>query len=255
MTQSPRFSIVISTLNCGDKLPQALQSIQSQDYDGYFETVVIDGASTDNTLEVIEGYSHMISFFVSEADRGIYDAWNKGISNSIGEWILFLGSDDMLLPNTLSVYSKYLDAQSSNVEYISARVRLRFSSGHSCLVGRPWRWLEFRHFMKTAHVGSLHSRSLFDRYGLFSLNYSVCSDYEFFMRIGSALKSAYINEPLAVMSAGGVSQSSLRPLFQTREIKRQYAYIPKWRIDFDFLYSILVWMLSSLKHRFELGCR
>ena len=255
MDQLPVYSIIISTLNCADKLPHALHSIAAQDYVGSYEVIVIDGGSSDRTLDVVSEYSFLISHFVSEPDLGIYDAWNKGITVSRGEWILFLGSDDKLLENTLSVYNDFLISLPNDVDYISGKVRLTLASGAYQAIGRPWRWHEFSHYMRTAHVGSLHRRHLFDSYGLFSLKYSVCADYEFFMRIGPRLKAAYIDQCLAIMSVGGVSQSSLTPLLQTRDIKIKYGYCSVLRIDLDFIYSVLAWSVSRLKQFFGMGYR
>ena len=159
----------------------------------------------------------------------------------------------MLLRNTLSTYSEFLESVSDSIDYVSGNVYLQLRSGAHRVVGRRWCWTEFRHFMKIAHVASLHRRNLFERYGLFSLKYSVCADYEFFLRIGSSLNAVYINKPIAIMSAGGVSQSSLRPIVQTREIKRYYGYIPKWHSDLDFAYSTFAWVLSRIKQCLQLG--
>ena len=243
------FSVIISTLNCGPRLDQALQSVVNQDFGGQYEIIVIDGGSNDCTLDVISKYRDSIAYFVSEPDFGIYDAWNKGIEASCFDWILFLGSDDALSPLALHTYDSYLRNCSSSTDYVSGKVFLREPSGKGRVIGRPWIWNEFKHFMKVAHVSSIHSRKLFQRYGFFSLNYSVCADYEFLLRPGNSLCTGFIDEVLAIMSSGGVSQSSIKPLLQTRRIKYCFSHVSGLSIEYDFFLGLLIWMGVCLRQK------
>ena len=87
----PSVSVIVSTLNDGDKLQMTIESFINQDYENK-ELLVIDGLSTDSTTEICKKYQNVISVYVSEKDSGIYDAWNKGLKFSKGEWITFLGA-------------------------------------------------------------------------------------------------------------------------------------------------------------------
>ena len=91
----PFFSIIIATYNSEQYIKQAINSILNQDFKNY-EIIIIDGLSKDKTTEIIQKYIKNITFFKSEPDTGIYDAWNKAISVAKGSWIYFLGSDDYL---------------------------------------------------------------------------------------------------------------------------------------------------------------
>src|SRR5689334_2190715 len=91
----PTVSIIIPTYNSEVLLETALESILRQTYP-YREIVIIDGGSTDRTVDVIKHYSRHVAYWVSEKDAGIYDAMNKGVEAATGDWLYFMGSDDQL---------------------------------------------------------------------------------------------------------------------------------------------------------------
>src|SRR2546426_834552 len=95
MINQPLLSIVIVVYNAGSTLKHAIESVLNQTYKN-IELIIIDGGSNDNTLQIINNYSSQIGYFISEKDNGIYDAMNKGILAAKGDWILFLGADDIL---------------------------------------------------------------------------------------------------------------------------------------------------------------
>ena len=100
---SPKISIIIATYNAGKTLARCLQSIR-EEKTNEIELLVIDGGSKDNTLDIINTYQDTIDYSCSEPDKGIYDAWNKGISHAKGDWMMFIGADDYLVGNALSDY-------------------------------------------------------------------------------------------------------------------------------------------------------
>ena len=93
---SPLITIIIPTYNCDDFIDQALWSVVNQTYQSY-ELIIVDGRSTDKTLDIIDRYKKDISVLVSEPDSGIYDAMNKGVNMAKGDWLYFLGADDILI--------------------------------------------------------------------------------------------------------------------------------------------------------------
>ena len=123
-----------------------------------------------------------------------------------GEWIAFLGADDIYLPGAISAYMRVAAAQPA-AEYISAQVRWVRPDGKSRIIGEPWRWRRFRRFMSTAHVGSMHRRSLFARYGTYNDGLKIVADYELLLRAGSGLKTAFLPMVTAQMLSGGASDS------------------------------------------------
>ncbi len=203
-----KFSIIIATYNASATLQKCIDSIRPQK-DEKVELLVIDGGSTDSTMEIIESNKDLVNYYIHEKDRGIYDAWNKGIKASQGEWILFLGADDTLCPDAIQKYTKFLSTlKDPSIEYISARVNYMDSSGKKIkVIGETWSWPLFSKEMKIAHVASLHSRKLFQEIGTFDLKYKICGDYELLLRKKERLKTAYLNEIVANMGAGGMSMS------------------------------------------------
>ena len=104
-----RFSIVIATYNSENTLRQTLESIEKQTFKDY-EVIIVDGLSTDKTEEIVKDYSSIIGTYISEKDSGIYDAFNKGVSASVGEYINFIGSNDCFYDyQTLEKVSEQLD--------------------------------------------------------------------------------------------------------------------------------------------------
>lgn len=245
MSQDILFSVIIATFQSVKSLRPAIESVIAQDLDASrFELIIVDGLSDDGTQALIQQYGSHVSHFISEDDEGIYDAWNKGIQLSRGQWILFIGADDMLTSDALSSFYIFT-LENPHVDFVSAQVQLLSPSGVTRLIGKPWDWNNFRRFMQIAHVGSIHSSDLFRRHGLFSLSYSVCADYEYFLRIGSALKAGYLPKVVAIMSEGGVSQASIVPLLQSRRIKLATRSASMSEANYDFFLAFLKWSLRK----------
>lgn len=112
MEKKNKISVVIATYNCAETLQDCLDSIYAQTYPD-IDIVVIDGGSKDATVQVIRSNEEYLGYWISEPDRGIYDAWNKAIIQAKGEWVYFLGADDVLhapdfLPASLQLWNRYL---------------------------------------------------------------------------------------------------------------------------------------------------
>lgn len=202
-----KISIIVATFNANKTLQICLDSIREQKEED-IELLIIDGGSTDKTQDVIRQNFDIVDYFISESDHGIYDAWNKGVMASHGDWILFLGADDKLLPEALCRYRSFLSENSDFCEYISARVFYMNESGQTIkILGEKWNWKTFRKRMTVAHVASLHKKNLFKEIGLFNTAYKICADYEFLMRKEGQLKALFMDAVVAQMSAGGISLS------------------------------------------------
>ena len=99
--QHPKVSIIIPVLNQKQMLEKALESVFNQDFKNY-ELIVIDGGSEDGTLDVVQQYHQQISYYESTKDKNVYDAMNKAIDKSNGDWLYFMGADDCLTKNSLT---------------------------------------------------------------------------------------------------------------------------------------------------------
>jgi glycosyltransferase involved in cell wall biosynthesis len=198
---------VTAVYNDRHHIAGCLDSVLVQDYPN-IEHIVFDGGSSDGTVEVLRSYDDRIALWRSEPDRGIYDAWNKGVTEARGEWICFLGADDELLSGAVGAYME-LAAGHPEAEYLSSKIRWVHPSGYvNPGHGRAWTWRRFSKRMCVAHVGSMHRRSLFDRLGLFDTRYRTAADYELLLRARGELRAAFMPRVTAVMRAGGVSDQS-----------------------------------------------
>lgn len=212
-----RLSVITVCFNSVATLRDTIESVLSQDYP-YIEHIIVDGSSTDGTVGIIQKYigrsdSKIVSW-VSEPDRGIYDAMNKGIRLASGDVIAFLNADD-IYANTHAI-SELMEALEKNrVDCVFAdlvyvdpndpnKVLRYYNSGQFRPSKFRWGWMP-------AHPTFLAKRSLFDRAGPFSLDYKIAADYELLIRMLWVQRAsyAYLPKPLVRMRAGGVSTSGL----------------------------------------------
>ena len=114
----PLISIIVAVFNGEKTIQQCIDSVAQQSYP-YKELIIIDGGSTDRTVELIKANQDKVKYWISEPDGGIYHAWNKGLAQVSGEWVAFLGVDDIYLPTALQDYVDYLlEHQSIQLDYI-----------------------------------------------------------------------------------------------------------------------------------------
>lgn len=197
-----RVSIITAVYNAAPTLEECLLSVRNQSYRD-IEHIVIDGGSTDGSVEILQRHSSLLAYWVSERDSGVFDAWNKGLSAATGEWIAFLGAEDVLLPDAVLKYLTVCGG--TNAQYVSSRVRYIRPGLPDKIIGRAWSWPAFQRKMTTAHVGSLHRFDLFEKYGRYDTGYKIVGDYELLLRPGKDLNSIFVGEVTAAMLAGGNS--------------------------------------------------
>jgi glycosyltransferase involved in cell wall biosynthesis len=199
--------VITAVFNAQSHISHCLESVLFQDYPN-IEHIIIDGGSSDGTINVLRNHDHRIAFWKSEPDKGIYDAWNSALAEAHGEWICFLGADDEFLPGAVSAYMS-LAEKHPEAEYLSSQVRWLHPSGYvNPTHGRPWTWRTFAKRMFVAHPGSMHHRMLFNRLGVYDTSYRSAADYELLLRARGSLRAAFMPVPTAIMRAGGVSDNS-----------------------------------------------
>jgi glycosyltransferase involved in cell wall biosynthesis len=241
LSKAPLVSIITAVYNGEKYLTETIESILNQSYSN-LECIIIDGKSTDNTVEIIKKYESRLAFWKSETDRGLYEAWNKALAVAKGEWICFVGSDDILLPNAIQDYIQLLNqSKESNIKFISSKVELvRNDLSTIRIIGTAWKWSKFRIFMNATHVGSLHHMSLFEKYGLFDVTYKICGDYEFLLRVGSKLKTQFLNQITVKMrNEDGLSVSSIKPHLETYKAKVKNGARDPLMAKWDLVFAIL----------------
>ena len=208
----PVVSIITIVYNNIHHIKDAIESVLSQDYQK-IEYVVIDGGSTDGTIDIINQYRDKISFFISEPDDGIYDALNKGIKHASGNVIGILHSDDLfcddyVVSDTIQRMSEtgaeFCFSNMVIVDDISGRV-IRYYMAHYFK-----RWL-FRVGWMPPHPTSFIKKSLFDEFGLYSTTYKIAGDFDFFVRIffGRVINWSHLDRVTVKMRHGGASNLGL----------------------------------------------
>ncbi len=202
MLNQDTISIITVVKNGNKSLEKAIQSVVNQEY-LYIEYIVIDGGSTDGTLDVILKYDKKISYWVSEADKGIYDAMNKGLQAANGKWIFFLGADDYFFDNySISKLAKYID---KDVKMIFGNVV--YSSGYYFKSRITPRMI----ISNTVHHQScIYNSKLFADFN-YDINTKVYGDYE--LNLISFLRNHkfhYVNETISFCQIGGASSTNIK---------------------------------------------
>jgi hypothetical protein len=230
----PLITIITAVFNGEKYLSQTIESVLNQTYPN-IEYIIVDGKSQDSSVEIIEKYASRLAYWHSEKDTGIYDAWNKGLGKAKGEWIAFVGADDILYPEAIEKYVDFItNSRPFTFEYISSQIELVTNDLKLKRVkGSPWSWRVFRVYMNTAHVGSLHHYTLFKKYGLYNISYKITGDYELLLRAKGNLKAGFISDitvkmrtedTLSMRSATLTQKETLRAKIETAGRNRLIAY-------------------------------
>lgn len=214
----PLVTIITSVLNDSENLKNAIASIRSQNYKN-IEYIVIDGGSTDSTIEVIKANQDIITKWITEKDTGIYNAWNKGLDFANGEWISFLGADDVFMPNVIeTLINTYLE-RNETFDYISGKTDLYKSDQYLKTTGGPFVWSKFRKYVCTGHNAALHHKSLYERFGKYDESFRSAADYEFLLRSGPKLKALYVDMVTTRMNLGGASNNNIKAIYESHKAR------------------------------------
>ncbi|MFC1835278.1 glycosyltransferase family 2 protein [Thermodesulfobacteriota bacterium] len=178
-------SIIVSVYNGADTLQRSLDSVWNQNYP-HKELIVIDGASTDGSVNLIEANESSIHYWESEPDRGIYHAWNKGLGHATGDWIHFHGADDYFTdPGVFSKVAAWLKQSGPDIRVAYGREAIVSSTGELLEIrGEAWEKVghKFVREMSIPHSTVFHHRSLFDDHGEFDESFRVCADYHLLLK-------------------------------------------------------------------------
>lgn len=216
-----KVSIITSTFNSASTLKTALDSVRNQDYSD-IEYIVVDGGSTDATVDIIQASQDIISKWVSEPDEGIYDALNKGISMATGDVIGFVHSDDYLAsPSTItqlvSAFEKEeCDAVYGDLDYVDksdvSKVIRKWRS-------KPFSPKLFHYGWMPAHPTFYLKRSAYEEYGMYRTDFRISADYELMLRmmVRHEIKSAYLPQVMVKMRVGGESNASFKNRVQANK--------------------------------------
>lgn len=221
----PKISVVIVTFNRSKVIERAIRSFSIQDYPCK-ELVVIDGGSTDGTVEIIKKLRSSIACWISEPDRGIYHAFNKGVERATGDWVFFLGSDDYFHdPSILSKAAAYLskvDMQQHKIVY--GKVSLVSSTGtYVDEMNKPWEQVKnkFLQGCYICHQGVFQHRDLFKIHGNFDEAFKISGVYDFMLRELKDRDALFMPDiTVASMEVGGGLSSDPE---NTIKVMREYS--------------------------------
>ncbi len=211
---NPKISIITICFNAEKTIAQTIESVLEQDYPN-IEYIIIDGASKDRTVQVIEPYKNKISHFVSEPDKGLYDAFNKGVNKATGDIIGILNADDFYPEkNTISKIVNLFDIH-PNAEAVSTSVHI-FKNDNFKQVFRTYRatnfkiW-QFRLGMQPPHPGFFITQNALQKVGQYNINYKISGDFDWLLRAIkiNKIKTIYSDLVTVFMRDGGMSASGL----------------------------------------------
>ncbi len=220
----PVVSIITVVRNGVRQIEKTIVSVLRQTY-GNIEYIVIDGGSTDGTIDVIRRYENKIAYWVSEPDKGISDAFNKGITAARGEFIALLNADDWMSEDQIEQGVHAL--QNSSADYVFGDLLFHDETGTILyrINGDPDYGRTIRSKMpELCHPTVLVRKSAYDRFGLFDTRYRYAMDYEWALRLHvRGARGKYVQQIVGHMGLGGASDASFRKaILEVRDIAVRY---------------------------------
>ena len=230
----PLVTIITVVYNGGDHIEQAIRSVISQSYDN-IEYIVIDGGSTDQTLDIIRKHENQIDYWISEPDHGIYDAMNKAIKCSSGDWLMFLGADDVLL-NSVQIFVESI-TDNACVYYGN----VKFTNNEKLYDGK-FNMLKLIR-KNIPHQGIFYPRSIFDK-ALFETKYELLADYVYNLKMFTTTRYIYVPITVAQFNEHGASGLRSDAVFrgEIRGIVKEY-----YPFLVFLLFAVGQWCVSFFK--------
>lgn len=212
-----KVSVIIPVFNAAPVLDSAIQSVLTQEYNN-IELIIIDGGSTDGTVELLKKYHSCIAYWVSEPDRGVYGAMNKGIAAATGDWLFFLGADDILCPGIISCIFKQFFFAGADLIYGKVRNQTK-----QIEIGRemiPELLIE----ENIPHQGIFYNKRIFDSLKGYNERYKILADYDLNLKIfeDTTLKKIYTDQVVSYISNKGLSHRTIDLQFF---VDRKYYYL------------------------------
>lgn len=246
-----KLSIITVVYNGVDTIEDCIKSIINQSY-GDKEYIIIDGGSTDGTLDVIGKYNDGISKIISGSDDGMYDALNKGIGLATGDIIGFLHSDDLYASN--EILEKVVDVfENNDIEscygdllYVN---KFNYNKTIRYWKSSPYKDGKFRSGWMPPHPTFFVKKEIYNKYGCFNTDFRIAADYELMLRFFEKYKisSRYIPEVFIKMRVGGMSNRGLRNL-----LRKSFEDYKAWKVNglYGGGYTILLKIISKLPQFF-----
>jgi glycosyltransferase involved in cell wall biosynthesis len=220
-----KVSIITVSYNSAGTIADTINTVLAQTYKD-IEYIVIDGASTDGTKEIVEEFGQRISKFISEPDKGLYDALNKGILLATGDVIGILNSDDFFYDNLVvervaeAFENENIDSVFGDVQFVNPDNTLKVVRYYS---SKNFSLSRFRFGYMPAHPSFYAKRTIFEQFGSYKTDYKIAADFELLVRflLINKITYKYLEMPFVTMRTGGISNKSLlSKLTLNKEIAR-----------------------------------
>lgn len=244
---SAKISIITATFNSSAHIADCVKSVNDQTYHD-IEHIIVDGASKDNTLDIVNGIPNRVVKIVSEPDKGIYDAMNKGIQAATGDVIGILNSDDFFTSDDViqtvvnSFENNDIDALYGDVHFVSPDNLSKSVRYYSSSVFKP---SLFRFGFMPAHPSFYMKKECYDKYGLYALDYKIASDYDLLIRYlyKKKIKYKYIKKDFVTMRTGGASTENFNSRVTlnkeiVRACRKYGIYTNMFMLSLKYLYKI-----------------
>lgn len=253
-----KVSVVTVSFNSGKTIERTVQSVLAQNYSN-LEFIIIDGASKDDTLEILAKYGDRISKVISEPDKGIYDAMNKGVQAASGDLIHFLNSDDWYAES--NVVSEMMKKASSLDQMYHGKIAYLHADGKVSNLGGPVVLEDLKFELRNFHQpATFFPKKFFAELGNFDLKYRVASDYELMRRFLTAKPSVFVDVTVTKMSDGGASATLIgKAVKETADIAKKFgennfrvnlraAWVRSW-LWVRYSHPQIYWFFKRIKQR------
>lgn len=248
--ERPLVSVITVCRNSEKTLERTIESVLGQTYTD-IEYIIVDGGSTDGTLDIIRKYEDRVSYWVSEPDEGIYDAMNKGISLATGDLVGIINSDDWYFPDAVQeVVSASLEDPAAQVFFGQLHVVDEDGRFQWVLEGSCW---DIEHKFQMGHPTCFVRRAVYDDY-LYRTKYRLLADYDLMLRLHLAgMRFNRLEKPLALFRTGGASSAYYRTRADSYEIRWDHGLMSAWRYVYKRLALIfkapLHWLREAVARR------
>lgn len=242
-----KISIITATFNSSGNIADCVKSVNDQTYHD-IEHIIVDGASKDNTLDIIHSIPNRVAKIISEPDKGIYDAMNKGIQAATGDVIGILNSDDFFTSDDViqtvvdSFKNNDIDALYGDVHFVSPDNLSKSVRYYSSSVFKP---SLFRFGFMPAHPSFYMKKVCYDKYGLYALDYKIASDFDLLIRYlyKEKINCKYIKKDFVTMRTGGVSTENFNSRVTlnkeiVRACRKYGIYTNLFMLSMKYLYKI-----------------
>lgn len=234
-----KVSIITVVYNGVETIERTIQSVLHQSYKN-IEYIIIDGLSTDGTQQIIEKYAQNISYYISEKDDGLYYAMNKGIENATGDIVGIINSDDWYAEDAVESIVEYF--QKNDTELIYGKV-VKISEEHVERVTQRAPLENMWYGMPVSHPSVFVKKDVYDRLGVFDINYRVASDYELMLRFYTKkVKFGYVDKVIAFFQEGGIT---------SQKKKENRAEVYKISMSYVDKCPFKEYALSRIKERYD----